>query len=108
MCAGIGNWTRIPLTDGSAFNLRTTSSTWACVASPGKCSLTEPMPSSSQALPFDATYAAESGRSPTSTVANVGLRLPAAVRRATSTATSSRTFWPIIFPSMICAVMFGS
>jgi hypothetical protein len=42
----------------------------------------EPIPNSWQALPLDATYAAESGRSPTSTVARVGFVLPAAVRFA--------------------------
>src|SRR5688572_18065696 len=102
ICFGSGICTRIPCTASSALRRSTCSSSSACVVSAGSRTVTLCMPASSDALPFERTYTALAGSSPTSTTASPG-RTPAALSCAACRATSSRMPRAIDVPSMSSA-----
>src|SRR6476646_1607160 len=97
----------MPCTRGSPFRRSTCSSNSASVVSAGRRIVSPCMPASSHAFPFERTYTALAGSSPTRTTDRPGVT-PSALSLATSFATSCLTRRPIAVPSMSVAPDVGS
>src|SRR5688500_5937399 len=102
ICFGSGICTRMPCTAWSALRRSTCSSSSACVVSAGSRTVTLCIPASSHALPFERTYTALAGSSPTRMTARPGFT-PFAASFETRTATAARTRFAIARPSISSA-----
>ena len=71
-CLGNGNWTKIPCTVGSLFNLSISNTNCSSVIVLSKRIVSDITPTSSQAFCFDWTYNLLAGSSPTKITTSLG------------------------------------